>query len=214
MKDIPMFTTEYGTASLILKEVPYRQEAYIRIQGAFPGMLKGLLEECVTLCTMAGAERIYASGAEDLTEYPLYTAVYEMRGEAVVDKQMICSLFPVTDATVTRWRQIYNEKMRSVDNAGTLTAFDEKQIVSSGGAYFVHKDGQLLGIGWMDDTKLLTIAATEPGMGRHVMHSLLSLVEGATVTLEVASTNVRAIRLYEKMGFVKSREISRWYRIK
>ena len=214
MKDIPVFTTEYGTASLILKEIPYRQVAYVRILGTVFGMLKDLLAECVTFCTMAGAEQIYAAGEEDLTEYPLYTAVYEMRGEAVVDTQMICSLFPVTDATVSRWRNIYNEKMRSVDNAGTLTAFDEKQIVSSGGAYFVHKDGQLLGIGWMDDTKLLTIAAAEPGMGRHVMHSLLSLVEGATVTLEVASTNVRAIRLYEKMGFVKSREISRWYRIK
>ena len=31
MKDFPMFTTEYGVASLILKEVPYRQVAFVNI---------------------------------------------------------------------------------------------------------------------------------------------------------------------------------------
>ena len=31
MKDIPAFTTENGIASLILREIPYREEAYIRI---------------------------------------------------------------------------------------------------------------------------------------------------------------------------------------
>ena len=29
MKDFPLFTTENGVASLILKEIPYRSEAYI-----------------------------------------------------------------------------------------------------------------------------------------------------------------------------------------
>lgn len=214
MKDIPMFTTEYGTASLLLKEIPYRQEAYIRILGALPGMQDKLLEECTRFCTMAGAERIYAAGQEGMGKYPLYTAVYEMQGEAVVDKKMLCSLFPVTEVTVERWRRIYNEKMRSVDNAGTLTAFDEKKITQSGGAYFVHREGELLGIGWMDDAKLLTIATVKPGEGRRVLNTLLSMVEGATVTLEVASTNHRAISLYEKMGFIRTREISRWYRVK
>ena len=33
------------------------------------------------------------------------------------------------------------------------------------------------------------------------------------VELEVVSTNQRAIRLYEKMGFIKTKEISRWYRV-
>ena len=32
MKDFPVFSTSYGVASLILKEIPYRQEAYIHIQ--------------------------------------------------------------------------------------------------------------------------------------------------------------------------------------
>lgn len=213
MKDIPMFTTPYGVASLMLKEIPCRETAYIRIQSAEAGKLEAMIAECAAFCRMAGAEHIFAAGHEDLSCYPLHTAVYEMRGEAVVDNGNLDSLFPVTDGTVSRWREIYNEKMRCVDNAGTLTAWDEKEIVESGGAYFVHANGELLGIGWLDDTKLLAIAAN-PGMGMRVANTLLSMVEGAMVTLEVASTNVRAIRLYERLGFVKTREISRWYKIR
>ena len=37
MKDFPCFATDDGVASLILKEIPYRQEAYIRFQDVQPG---------------------------------------------------------------------------------------------------------------------------------------------------------------------------------
>lgn len=213
MRDFPVFTTEYGVASLILKEIPYRGEAYIKVQDVQPGGLEAHLKECVSFCCMAGAEKIYAAGHAWLTQYPLYTSVLEMRGDAWVDKEKLENLFPVTEATVSRWRQIYNERMRSVDNAGTLEARDEKRIVESGGAYFIHRNGELLGIGWLDDTKLLAVASAVPGEGERVMHTLMSLAEGAQMTLEVASTNERAIRLYEKLGFLKTAEISRWYNV-
>lgn len=206
-----MFDTQFGIASLVLKEIPYKGIAYIILREVWDA--EKLLAECVSFCRMAGAEVICASGHEILERYPLYTAVYQMRGEAKVDNTALKSLFPVTDATVSRWREIYNEKMRSIDNAATMTAFDEKRIVSSGGAYFVHEGGELLGIGWLDDTELLAVAAVQPGMGRVVMNTLMSLVEGAEMTLEVASTNERAIHLYERLGFIRTKEISRWYRI-
>ena len=46
------------------------------------------------------------------------------------------------------------------------------------------------------------------------MHTLMSLVENGNMTLEVSSTNEKAIRLYEKLGFVKTREIRRWFRVR
>ena len=211
MKDIPMFTTPYGVASLILKEIPHRGQAYVHIRSGEDTDL--LLEECITFCRMAGAEAVYAAG-EGLENYPLYCSVVEMRGNAWVDREKLKNLFPVTEASVSRWREIYNEKMAGVDNAATLTAFDEKQILSSGGAYFVHDCGKLLGIGWLEDTKLLAIAAVEKGAGETVAHTLMSMVEYADMTLEVASTNTRAIALYEKLGFLKTREITRWHRVK
>ena len=103
--------------------------------------------------------------------------------------------------------------MAQVDNSATQEAKDEKEILESGEAYFVHHAGELLGIGWIREEELLAVASVQPGAGERVMHTLMSLLPGETMTLEVVSTNRRAIRLYEKLGFVKTKEISRWYQI-
>lgn len=211
MRDFPMFTTEYGVASLVLREVPYRGEAYITLRDSREP--EKLLKECADFCRACGAEKIYAKAHAASEAYPLHAAVYEMRGEAKVDRETLESLFPVTEETVSRWRSICNERMRDIDCSATQTAADEKEIIESGGAYFVHHEGELLGIGWLDDTELLLICAVQPGAGRRVMNTLLSLVEGAQVRLEVASTNQRAIRFYEKLGFIKTGERVRWHRV-
>ena len=213
MRDFPIFTTEYGVSSLVLKEIPYRNEAYIRIRDVQEDYFEEHLKECASFCRMCGAERIFAEGNEKLNEYPLHTCVYEMRGTAQPDVEKTANLFPVTEQTVTEWRSVHNKGMRSVDNAGTLEARDEKRILDSGSAYFVHRNGELLGIFWMEDTKLLAIAAVQKGAGETVIHTMMSLYEDRQITLEVASTNERAIRLYERMGFLKTAELSRWYRV-
>lgn len=210
MKDIPVFPTEYGVASLVLREIPYRQEAYIRVQDVQPGMMDALVAECMAFCRAAGAEKIYWSAGE--AEGKLHTAIYEMKGTAWVDESKIEHLFPVTEETVLQWRQLLNERMKGVDNAATVTYNEQQALIQSGGAYFVHREGHLLGLGWLDGSTLLAVAAIEPGAGERVMHTLMSLVEGQTMTLEVASTNERAIRLYEKLGFIKTREVRKWYR--
>ena len=56
MKDIPVFTTEYGVASLILSQIPYREEGYIHVQSRLEPKL--LLEECSQCLRAGGAERI------------------------------------------------------------------------------------------------------------------------------------------------------------
>lgn len=211
MKDFPVFTTDYGVSSLILREIPYRQEAYIHIQDVQPEGFEEHLKECISFCRMAGAERIYVKDHVLLKDCPVHTVIYEMRGTAWVDHSKLEHLFPVTEQTVSRWRSIMNERMRCVDNGATLTSKDEKEILESGGAYFVHHSGELLGVGWLKDTELALVAGVKPGAGERIMHTLMSVLEGTGMTLQVASTNHRAIRLYEKLGFLKVREISRWY---
>jgi hypothetical protein len=213
MRDFPIFTTEFGVSSLILKEIPYRGEAYIRIRDVSEGFFNEHLAECVSFCRMCGAEHIFAEGNEALSEYPLYTAVCRMQGTAQPDTDRITSLFPVTEETAGKWRGIYNEAMRSVDNAGTLESRDEKQIITGGEAYFVHDRGELLGIFWLEENKLLAVAAVQKGAGERVMHTMMSLREGEALELEVASTNTRAIKLYEKLGFLMTAELTRWYRV-
>ena len=211
MKDFPMFTTEWGVASLILREVPYRQEAYITIQASETP--EELVKECVSFCRMVGAERIYAKGHDHLEQYPLHCIIYEMRKEARADEALVEHLWPVTQENVGRWRSLMNERMAGVDNAGTLDSSTEKDIAGSGGAYFVHHDGELLGGGWIVDGELLLVAAFQPGAGKRVMHTLMSLMPGQQMRLDVVSTNEKALHLYEKLGFIKTAEKRRWYRV-
>jgi hypothetical protein len=213
MRDFPIFTTEYGVSSLALKEIPYRNEAYIRIQDVQEDFFADHLAECVSFCRICGAERIFAAGSGKLEEYPLYTSVLRMVGPVSFEEEKMANLFPVTEETAGKWRNIYNEAMRTVDNAGTLEAWEEKKILESGGAYFVHEAGELLGIFWLEENKLLAVASVKKGAGERVMHTMMSLVPEETMELEVASTNARAIRLYERLGFAATAEVSRWYRV-
>ena len=211
MKDIPLFTTDFGVASLILKEIPYKFVAYIRVLNAQPGMIQNLMEECAAFCRAAGADCAFAADSAELEIYPLHHTVRVMRGND--DWEPEAHLFPVTEQTVKRWREIYNEKMAPVDGSCTLTAWDEKEILNSGGAYFVHKEGTLLGIGWVEEGKLICVASCVPGMGGTETRTLLSAQGSGSVELEVASTNTRAIRLYEALGFVTTGERSSWYQV-
>ena len=209
MKDIPVFTTENGAASLILGEIPYRGQAYIRIQDSLEP--ESLLKECVSFCRMCGAERIYASGHPWLKALPLHCAVVEMRGQAAPDPEKTRCLWPVTRETASEFRKLYNARMAGVDNAGTLEAKDEVWL-SSGPAYFVHDGGKLLGIGILEDTCIRAVASAVPGAGEETLHTLFTLCPGELLRLEVVSTNTRAIALYERAGFLKTGELSRWYR--
>lgn len=209
-----MFTTDTGVSTLVLKEVPYKDLAYVLIRDVQPGGLGAHLEACEGFCRMCGARRVYAAGHPQLEKYPLHCAIRTMRLPLTALPAPEASLFPVTQATVKRWREIYNDKMGPVDNAATMTAHDEQEIVSSGGAYFVHEDGKLLGIGWMRGSEILAVASAERGAGERVLRTLLTVADSDMVTLEVASTNERAIRLYERMGFVTVGERTRWYRIR
>lgn len=208
MKDFPLFTTENGVASLVLREIPYRETAYVTLRDTRNP--EELLRECVDFCRVCGAKRVFASGHPVVEGYPFHTAMVEMRGIPNVDEDLIESLFPVTESTVGRWRELYNKAFAEVPNAATQEAKDEKRILE-GGAYFVHRQGELLGIGLLREDTLEAIAAAKPGMGRRVLHSLCSVCPGVPLRLEVASENHRAVALYERIGFCKVKELSRWY---
>ena len=211
MKDFPVFTTEFGVASLTLREIPYRGEAFILIQDT--RQPAELLAECTSFCRMCGAEKIYVRGHEIAEQYPLHCIVYEMRGTARVDETKVEHLWPVTQENVKQWRELMNEKMRPVDNSGTLVKKGEREILDSGGAYFVHHQGQLLGAFWLLGDELLLLCAAVPGAGERVMHTAFSLIPDQEVRLDVVSTNIRAIRLYEKLGFVRTASLRQWHRV-
>lgn len=211
MQDMPMFVTEYGVASLFLREIPYRSRAHIKIQSSQEP--EKLLEECISFCRMCGAEWIDAAGHEYLEQYPLITALWSMQCQRAAMGETDACLFPVTEQTVQQWLDIYNERMADVPNAAYMDRRDGRELLKTADAYFIHRDGQLLGIGKAKGDFIDTVIAVQPGAGEAVVRTLCGVLTGDTVRLWVASANARAVRLYERMGFLKTAELSRWYRV-
>ena len=211
MRDIPLFTTENGVGSLVLKEIPYSGIAYVTIRdSSFP---TEFIHECVEFCRAVGAASVLCCGHEALESYALHSSVIRMSAQWDSIPDTNACIFPVTDSTLAHWREIYNERMRHVDNAAYMPEKDAKEMLKRGDGYFVHKDGELLGIGIAVDDRIDCVASVVKGMGREVVAALTHALTADNIILDVASTNIRAINLYESMGFIKTFEISRWYKI-
>ena len=211
MRNIPIFTTEYGVASLILKEIPYTQKAYVRLQSSlYP---EKLLEECVGFCRAAGAEEIYATGHDALEKYPLQTRILLL--------EISKGLLPNTDAVVRpvlpeqadQWKAYYNQSMTEVDNAAYIDNADVNKMLKDGDGYFVYRNGALVGIGRAAEDQIFAVASCVRGGGKDTLLALAGCLSAEQLCLEVASTNYRAMRLYERLGFRQTKELSRWYKI-
>lgn len=211
MKDIPLFTTEYGVASLFLREVPYRRRAHIKIQTASDP--EKLVEECISFCRACGADWMDAAGDPYLEKYPLLATLVRMQCEKSAISETDACLFPVTEKTVSKWLDIYNQRMANVPNSAYMDSQDGKELIKTGDGYFVHKDGELLGIGKAAGDNIDVVISVKPGMGETVVRALSSVLSGDMVRLMVAEQNTKAVRLYERMGFVRMQELSRWYQI-
>lgn len=210
MRDIPMFTTEYGIASLFLKNLASNKEAYIRLVDCLDP--DKMLKECCDFCRSAGAEKVFASGHDFLKNYEVYTMIIQMTKDNSFP-QTDALLFPVQEETMEKWRSIYNEKMRNVPAASQISAYDSKQYLNQGGCYFVHRGGTLLGIGLVSDGQIRVVAAVKPGAGETVVTALAGAIPQDTVKVQVADNNMKAIRLYERLGFIPCGVVETWYKI-
>ena len=167
MNDIPMFTCEFGVASLVLREIPYRQEAHILIRSTQEP--EKLLAECIAFCRACGAEKIDATGDPYLERYPFITDVLRMQCSAQSLPETDAMLFPVVAEHLAHWRKLYNGKMEKIPNAATLTEAEGKKMLQKGDGYYVHRDGVLLGIGRASGDTIDAVASFVPGGGRQVV---------------------------------------------
>ncbi len=211
MKDIPVFTTQYGIASLILREVPYQQTAYIRLQAT--DKPECLLEECIGFCRMVGAEKIFVKETDGLPHYPLHTAIWQMRCMTDSLGDSDAALFPVQEHTADEFQRIYNEKVSRIPNAAWMDNADKREMLKTGEGYFVHRGQRLLGIGRVLGGEIRFLASVFPGAGADVLKALAHAITEETITVAVASANEKAVSLYERLGFLKIAELSRWYRV-
>lgn len=211
MRNIPFFDTCNGVASLVLKEIPYTQTAYITVLDTQDPA--ALLEECVDFCRAVGAERIYAKGHEALQMYPSYMQVLQMDASTETWPETEAVLVPVTEDTLQDWCHIYNRKMSGIDNASYMTSTDARQMLAYGDGYFVTENGSILAIVMTSEGKLHALASVTPGGGRKALLALKQTYGWESITLEVASTNHKAICLYKSLGFAETGVVSDWYKI-
>ncbi len=209
MKDFPVFTTENGVASLVLREVPYKGIAFVTLQDTQQPMQ--LLADCVEFCRAVGAQKIFATGHNVLCDYPQAVSVIQMKCARSSVGETDAALFPVTEKTISKFREIYNQKMADIPVASTMTDADAEKLMQRGSGYFAHRGDDLLGIGIIADGTVEAVAGVRPGVGAEVMRALCSGLYTDQIVLEVASTNIPALRLYEKLGFCKTAEVICWY---
>lgn len=218
MRNIPDFTCEYGAAQLILEEIDRSRKAYCLVLWAVDGRLPGLLEECARFCAMVGAERTMALLPENMTpdgDFP-YAPAFRVV-EMTVSKESLgsgdCALWPMLPENAGEYARRYNAAMGPVDGARTLKERDIPRLLDRGGCYFVHREGQLLGLGQVEDGWLLALAACVPGAGAPVVRALVSVLSEDTVSLSVADTNAAAMKLYTRLGFVAAKVREVWWDI-
>lgn len=211
MRDIPVFTTENGAGSLVLKEIPYKAIAYVKVHSTQSP--SAFVADCITFCRAVGAEEIYASGHESLESYPFHTSILEMHGSIDSFPETDAAIFPVTEKTLSSWCELYNKKMCNVPNAAHMTSMDGDQLLARGDGYFVHSTENLIGIGIASGSRIDAVASLKPGAGKDIVSALSHALSSDVAIIEVASANERAMRLYHSLGFVSVREISKWYQI-
>lgn len=210
MKDIPAFSTENGVASLSLQQIPYTGSAHITIHST--QCFDAFLQECVGFCRAVGAQQILACGHEGLREFPVFTQIIRMQSPVLEGNNEDC-LFPVTEETVDRWIEIYNAGMKDVSNALILSKGMGASLLQKGYAYFVHSNGELLGIGIVEGNMIDAIVSYKKGMGERVMKALCSAICDETVVVEVAHNNRYAMSFYHRLGFTATNIVKTWYEV-
>ncbi len=211
MKDIPVFATENGVASLTLRQIPVKGDAYILMRSV--SETEAFLKECVDFCRAAGAQKVYASGHDSLKVFSVHTEVWSM--EAPVDILPQTEAYPaaVSEETLSKWRALYNSKMDRVAGAAWLSLGDARKILEENTGYFVYLEAELMGIGVVRGNVLDAVASVKRGMGAQVLSALCKRVDGKRVCLEVSSVNQPAISLYTRLGFAQTGVVSRWYTV-
>lgn len=207
-----MFTCEYGMASLILREIPFRQEGYVLLRAAFCDRA-ALLRACDRFCRAAGAERVYFRSEREEPNFERYAGLCE--------RTVAKSTLPPTEAVAVplcaedgeQWAELYNRLFRTVPAARSCTSADLREILAERQGYFVLRDGERIGLGRLRANELAALAATKRGAGRDVLCALATQIDAPTVRLICAEENHPAMELYSRLNFTLDPPREFWYAI-
>ena len=159
MRNIPVFTGEFGAATL--QEKPGRGRPTV-VQWVQPGKTWEFLAECARFCRMAGARRVLASHLPEPRRLLLKSgcSVWPACGPACRRRTQRCG--PSARKTEKNFCGFTTRGMSGVPAAMSLHQGDLPRLWTRGG-YFVHRDGALLGIGQVNGDTLLSLVSCRRG---------------------------------------------------
>ena len=218
MQNIPVFMAEGGTASLILREIPHRSVAYIRLLTIRD--LASLSAECVSFCRDCGAETVLITrGPEPLEEFShaFDTLRLHVNKEVLPMPASPFRLEPMTTDNDAIYQRIYNLCFCDVPGAATYDRAEIRRIYNQNQQAYLALDpsGVPCGIGELHGNELAAIGLLQEyrgqGLGRDLTLTLLSLCPGPEIMLIAASNNHSALSLYDSLGFTVCGKLSMWY---
>lgn len=215
MKDIPVFTGTHGTASLILRQVPFSGCAYVIVRSLWSGA-EAFLEECLGFCRAVGAEQVYASW--ELRELPAphgYDMLQMQMEKKDLPRAEPVALTPVSAQSAEDYRMLYNACFRDVPNAVACTREDTKRLIREQTGFLVYRGTEAVALAEISRTGLEAIAVSPraKGLGFPLAVTVLQMVPATTLALKVASVNTRARQLYERLGMEQTAVLSRWWKL-
>lgn len=211
-----MFSSQGGTAALILREIPFTQKAYILLELVVEENLSAMISECAAFCRLCGARQCFVSRKADPLPLPHAYDIIEMEIEKnALPTGAPVSLVGIQEDNDSIYLNLYNRCFSSVSGAA---AYDRSQLRR---IYLLHQkaflallpDGTPFGFGELHENELAAVGILPEyrGRGYDLTLSLLAHCPGPRITLTVASDNLSAQRLYQRIGFQKTRVVSSWY---
>lgn len=223
MNNIPVYFSSGGTASLILREIPFCGKAYILLRTIFPGGLSPLVEDCVQFCREAGAKECYIASADGgiLPNLSHAYDIYYMAGKKSLFPDLHCPfiLKPLTKENETLYLEIYNRCFSGTSHAAGYDYGQLQRIHRTGQQGFLvyTPDGNICGMGELHENELAAVGLLPEyrgmGLSPALTVELLKHCPGEDITLTVVSDNEAAIALYERLSFRISKIESHWYKV-
>ena len=219
MNNIPVFTGQGGTATLILREIPVSGRAYVLLRTVLPHMEQALTTECASFCRMCGAEQVFAAwedGSLDFLPHAYNIMLLHVEKSTLPAGKPV-RLIPMTPDNDSIYQRIYNRCFFHVSHALSYDRGQIQRIYREGQQAFLALDAQdkPYGIGELHGNELAAVAVLPKyrGTGTDLTLALLALCPGTDLTVTVASDNDAALHVYEKLGFRVKGVESRWYQL-
>lgn len=218
MNNIPLFPSQGGTASLILREIPYSGKAYILFQTVIPENLEPMISECTAFCRACGAETCFVTRKDSSDSLPLphsHDILLLSTDKSRLPQGSPIRLVPIQEDNDSIYINLYN---RCFDSVSGAAFYDRGQIRR---IYLLHQkaflalmeNGTPFGFGELHENELAAVGVLPEyrGRGYDLTLALLQHCPGPEITLSVASDNSAALKLYGKLGFIQKELLSRWH---